>query len=600
MGFRYAGLGDDEEAWPAITHAIWADNVWVFGRSVAEVNDMVAGLTAALQDKLQMRWKPESLEVMIGNGTLMVNRGSVWAAAGGAGRRERFREVSSMRVLGDLVSADGGSTEAWFHRAALADRAYFGQSSLLQDKVAPLPWRLKGLQVGAGGTLLYASETWHFTAQLVRDLRAWEGGKARRMGKWKRKDTEFHRGFMRRTEDVLCSIFENMGCLRLHTQALARQHRWVARALLEEWVPGEPSPLQLLLRYRDRQWFRRTSEEMELRGRYVVLTACFRHAKGGRIRALEDVFIEHYGEAWKDVAADLDAWDRSRPDFLRKTLARMGCRVDVALKEDWGCGAGREAVPCGSGGARGGFGQSGRARGGGAGEVTGKEAERDRRRMEEGGATLEELWRLPSVGGAHGFAMAVDSANVAGWLSGRRAVAGADPYLASMLGQAWESLELLTFHLGSPPFSTEWVSWIPREHNKAADWLASRALDTHRDAWYWHGHWRRFVKEEMVVFSDAGVRTREDGVVEVGLGWVMLQRSSGTVVAAASCALKQPAEARQDDVNRWELRAAVGGMGALVFLRTERVGEVWKGGGVAGEVLTLAEQRKLRSLITFV
>ena len=113
--------------------------------------------------------------------------------------------------------------------------------------------------------------------------------------------------------------------------------------------------------------------------------------------------------------------------------------------------------------------------------------------------------------------------------------------MAVMIGQAWEPLEVWAIHLGSSPLATEWVSWIPREFNKAAHWLASRALDTHRDAWYWHGWWRRFAQDEMVVFSDAGVRIREEGGAEVGLGWVMLQRSSGTVVVAASWVVMQPA-----------------------------------------------------------
>ena len=166
-----------------------------------------------------------------------------------------------------------------------------------------------------------------------------------------------------------------------------------------------------------------------------------------------------------------------------------------------------------------------------------------------------------------------------------------------MVRQAWEALEVLVMHLGSQPLATELVAWVPREANQGADWLATRALETGRDAWFWHGRWQQFRNKEVVICSDAGVRRQGGGTLGVGLGWVMLERSTGYIVAAASWAVT-PDGAAAEDVNRWELRAALAGLGALTFLRAGRVGEVWQGGraAVAGEVLGAAERRKLRSL----
>ena len=170
--------------------------------------------------------------------------------------------------------------------------------------------------------------------------------------------------------------------------------------------------------------------------------------------------------------------------------------------------------------------------------------------------------------------------------------------MAEGIEKALEALELLTLHLGSSPLATEWVAWVPREFNKAADWLATRALDTTSDAWYWHRSWRHFQDSEIVVFSDAGVRVLDDGRVHIGLGWLMVQRATRQVVAAASWTAVEGAGRGAEDVNRWELRAAMAGIGALTFLRAGRVGDVWQGAGVAGSILTAADLRKLRGLVS--
>ena len=181
------------------------------------------------------------------------------------------------------------------------------------------------------------------------------------------------------------------------------------------------------------------------------------------------------------------------------------------------------------------------------------------------------------MSGCSGFVLVVDSAKVAGWLSGRSGLAaGAHEEMVSMAPQAWEALELLVMYLGSHPLATEWVAWVPREANQGADCLATRALETRRDAWFWHARWQQFRRKEVVICSDAGLRRPGGEAVQVGLGWVMLERSTGYIVAAASWALT-PSGVAAEDFNRWELRAALAGMGALTCLRAGRVGEVWQG-----------------------
>ena len=80
--------------------------------------------------------------------------------------------------------------------------------------------------------------------------------------------------------------------------------------------------------------------------------------------------------------------------------------------------------------------------------------------------------------------------------------------------------------------------------------MATRALVTTKDSWYRCGRGQRFWSSEVVVFSDAGVRCNGGGVVEVGLGWVMLDRVSGQVAAAASRRFAFGQDVGVEDVNR--------------------------------------------------
>ena len=105
------------------------------------------------------------------------------------------------------------------------------------------------LAVGCGATVRYGAEGWHLTQQMAKDLKAWEGRKARRMGGWRRRPEELHRGFMKRTEGMVEEVFDRVGLGRLVVRLIERQHNWAARVLQEELVAGvasadvpEPSP----------------------------------------------------------------------------------------------------------------------------------------------------------------------------------------------------------------------------------------------------------------------------------------------------------------------------------------------------------------------
>ena len=69
-------------------------------------------------------------------------------------------------------------------------------------------------------------------------------------------------------------LISRIGGDRLHVRCLQRFHTWIGQVLADEWVRGEARPLQMLVRYRDREWFRTVTEAHELRGRNTAANIC--------------------------------------------------------------------------------------------------------------------------------------------------------------------------------------------------------------------------------------------------------------------------------------------------------------------------------------
>ena len=164
----------------------------------------------------------------------------------------------------------------------------------------------------------------------------------------------------------------------------------------------------------------------------------------------------------------------------------------------------------------------------------------------------------------------IDSANVAGWLRGTRVMG--DSYGTQnrrRLEKTMETLEVLTMHLGCEPFGTEWVYWIPREWNAAADSLATRAIKRREDAFFLNSRWHtdRWSQADVVIMSDAGTRDNPSrpGMKQQGMGFLMMHRSTRELLAAASFFVET--RRKQDDMNILELMAVQAAVGMTMAVR---------------------------------
>ena len=134
-----------------------------------------------------------------------------------------------------------------------------------------------------------------------------------------------------------------------------------------------------------------------------------------------------------------------------------------------------------------------------------------------------------------------------GWRSARKARESTKVALAEA-GLSLENLMLT----GERASRDEWLDWIPRESNKAADGLASLAMARRETSVWTHRHHRRYAAADVVGWTDAGIGTNG----EVGLGWMVLERAWPHEVVAMGHVYHGTEEAQDGkDSSREELRA---------------------------------------------
>ena len=100
-----------------LTHLVWADNIWIFGRSWEELARMQERLTESMEAK-GLWWKESSLMVMQTDGSHgdMVTEGKRGAWV--------HKEVDRMVVVGVLLDNQGSTAASMEHREGIAQNIF--------------------------------------------------------------------------------------------------------------------------------------------------------------------------------------------------------------------------------------------------------------------------------------------------------------------------------------------------------------------------------------------------------------------------------------------------------------------------------------------
>lgn len=141
--------GDPAEQTTPVTHALWADNLFLAANSWEEAQIMLTETTDMLKNRMRMRWKPSSLEVMARRGLAPKTGAPLGCMIDGSWTR--VNNVTVMSVLGDTVSNCGGTTEAVEARRRQGTGTYYKHATALTDRAQPMKLRVEALGGGAQG-----------------------------------------------------------------------------------------------------------------------------------------------------------------------------------------------------------------------------------------------------------------------------------------------------------------------------------------------------------------------------------------------------------------------------------------------------------------
>eukprot|EP00973_Karenia_brevis_P009353 1265654-Karenia_brevis.AAC.1 len=201
------------------THAIWADNIWLFAGAQEHLVKMVASLTDILDDR-GLTWKPTSLQVMA---STEENCPGFWISD--TRTEMQVKPTESMEVLGTIVHRSGLTQAPVEHRLGRAVNAFWAEKDLYCDKCSPLYRRFQRFSTRIVPKALHGCGSWAWSKSLCQKLVVWEGSYLRRiLGAGRRSDDDAVKHF-RRTTRRARELYFKMGFEPLTMRVLRAVHK---------------------------------------------------------------------------------------------------------------------------------------------------------------------------------------------------------------------------------------------------------------------------------------------------------------------------------------------------------------------------------------
>ena len=305
------GINLDGRLW---THAVWADNVWLFANSAEHLTLMIRRLTDVFNSWC-LNWKLDSLCYMVSSadaehGDLQVLCNDVIYA---------IPRVDSMPVLGCLFDRKGDTTVALNHRIAKAEKAYWADKIAMKSKSLALHLRLRRYSERVVPRVLHGCGSWAWSRGVCQQLAVWENKILRWIVGFARQTDECWLKWFRRTTKNAKRLYSKYGFTSLTTRVLREIHRTAGmlRQPDAERFHGSNSTVILLseaIQWRDTWWWHQQQCVMTGSG-----SGEWRHASnfGTRGKVWDGPFVSYYGHEWHREARK-DTWASTFEEFAKR------------------------------------------------------------------------------------------------------------------------------------------------------------------------------------------------------------------------------------------------------------------------------------------
>ena len=448
------------------THAVWADNVWLFDHDVENLKKMMQSLTTSLAQR-RLYWKPDSLCYMA---SLVETLHELVVTDGTA--QLKVPNVDRMEVLGTLMEKNGNTGPSFQHRSAKAEKAFWSDKDVLTTKSLALTVRFKRYSERIVPRVLHGCGSWAWSQSLYQSLVALEGRFLRRIvGVGKRQNEDWLPWFRRATR-LAKSLHMKHGFTPLPTLVLRKIHRAASRLQppnATRFAAAADTVVLLAdaIEWKDTWWWHQQQaamQQLEPRGDW-------RHAPtfGTRGNTWDGVFVNAYGLEWSSIAKDPARWATSFEEFVEKAYAyakSTARRIDPQPMHDVHSTAGHAKQP---------------------------------RTLPQ----LELQWQ--SYDREIGVEIVGDNETVVNWLNGQAAATSRDQksMIESLMDRIYK-----TWADGLIAPRMPWEDWcrhVYRERNVVADELANRAMDDMQST-VWHSLIQFPGMRHLCVHFDGGKR----------------------------------------------------------------------------------------------
>ena len=310
-----------EDAQEAISHLVWADDIWWFSDSWGDFCTMAQDLTSALADG-HLSWKPSSLQYLMNAPAEASFRGKPpesFCALDRSCAPLRFTRVSSMEVLGVLVDGVGDSLCALEHRLATTLKHFYARFPQLTCKRASLKRRVKRLYGTVFRSTLHGAGGWTLSQALFARIESFELSFLRRVVQVPKNPGESFASYMLRSAAIIRGWIRRTGQTTLFAMVFGAVHGWAGHLAR---FPGE-NPISRVLKYRNLEWWRETQLVLGKTDHLNRLN--WRHCRPGQLARWE-ACLERFDRRWITLAGDRDTWHSLKSRFVSSESVRLGCK----------------------------------------------------------------------------------------------------------------------------------------------------------------------------------------------------------------------------------------------------------------------------------
>eukprot|EP00929_Paragymnodinium_shiwhaense_P098781 TRINITY_DN60278_c0_g1_i1.p1 TRINITY_DN60278_c0_g1~~TRINITY_DN60278_c0_g1_i1.p1 ORF type:complete len:552 (+),score=-12.12 TRINITY_DN60278_c0_g1_i1:3-1658(+) len=293
-----------------VSHAWWADNLYLFAKNQEEFLFMQRGLKLLLLDEYCWKWKPDSLDIMFIN---EANTEATFSCCiDNCSLVVQCRDHIS--ILGTIVSSDACSQTALGFRIRQAEKAFWKYQRHFLAR-APMASKLEAWALIPQSVAAYASSSYRPSRALLNAARSWEHSLFRRMFRLRRRPDEHHFVYVIRTSRRIDQWLNTFGKPSFHHIIL----RNIFRNAHKQYQAD--SDLWKVLTSRTRQWWLGVAS---LSSSQRAAHNCCR-AKPGQAVFYDDPFLETLGDSWLNTLADskgLAGWKKHERYFIDGICAK--------------------------------------------------------------------------------------------------------------------------------------------------------------------------------------------------------------------------------------------------------------------------------------